>query len=258
MSKGWVKIHRDIQDHWIFDNSEYLRAWIILLMVVNHKPSKSLIKGRLLECQRGESLLSHASWAAKFGKNWNRQKVIRFFKLLENDKMIEQVNEQVTTHLKVSNYAQYQDNTEENRTPNRTGDDTPDEHQANTKRTGDDTQLKNVKNVKNDKKKEDAHSALAETLGVDVGLIEKIIKHRRDIKSPANTDKKISIVVNDFKSCVEQGLCADLNQAMDRLDKTEWKTLKPEYINKSSGNNRSKPNVQNIKDQFMGQAVLHG
>ena len=111
-----------------------------MLMEVNHKENKTLIKGKLLACPRGQSLMSHTSWADKFGKNWNRQKVIRFFKLLESDLMIEQQNEQVTTRVSICNYSQYQDLGKLNRTPKRTGDDTPSEHLSNTEQTGDDTQ----------------------------------------------------------------------------------------------------------------------
>lgn len=121
-------------------------------MEVNHKSNKVLIKGKLLECPRGQSVLSHESWAKRFGKKWNRQKVIRFFKLLESDSMIEHLNEQVTTRISVCNYSQYQDFGKVERTPKRTGDDTPSEHQANTKRTGDDTQPNNDNNENNEKK----------------------------------------------------------------------------------------------------------
>lgn len=85
--------------------------------------------------------MSHNSWAKKFGKKWNRNKVIRFFKLLESDEMIEQVNEQVTTRVTICNYSQYQDLKSVDRTGKRTGDDTPSEQEANRRRTGDDTQL---------------------------------------------------------------------------------------------------------------------
>ena len=150
MSKGWITLHRDIQDHWVFDDAERFKAWVTVLMVVNHGKKKSLFKGKVLECDRGESLLSHSSWADKFGKKWNRQKVIRFFKLLESESMIKQVNEQVTTRLIVNNYAQYQDIGKSKQTPNKTASDTPNEHQTNTRRTPDDTQLNNVNHVNNE------------------------------------------------------------------------------------------------------------
>lgn len=106
---GWICLHRSIQDHWIFDKDDYFRAWIVMLMEVNHKQNRALINGVFLTCDRGESVLSKSSWAKKFGKNWNRKKVERFFKYLENDHMIVQQNVHVTTKLSICNYGKYQD-----------------------------------------------------------------------------------------------------------------------------------------------------
>lgn len=141
---GWITLHRQIQDHWVYENPDYFRAWLTLLMEVNYDKHKTLIKGKLLECNRGESLLSHDSWAKKFGKGWNRYKVMRFFKLLESDDMIRTSNAQVTTRLIVNNYAKYQDRQTSECTPNRTKS----AHQAHTKRT----QLNNDNNDNNKKR----------------------------------------------------------------------------------------------------------
>jgi hypothetical protein len=86
----------------------------------------------------------------------------------------------------------------------------------------------------------DKHAALAEALCVDLALIKRIVKHRADIKKPANTDKKIKLVINNFQTCIDQGLFQTLDQAMDRLDNEQWQTVKPEYIN--NGNNYAKNN----------------
>jgi len=112
---GWIKIHRTIQNHWIFSDEEKLKAWIIILFSVNFEPKRVNIKNTIFECNRGESLLSLDSWAEKFGKNWNKSKVRRFFKLLENDSMIALKSEQKTTRITVCNYDTYQDerNTDE-------------------------------------------------------------------------------------------------------------------------------------------------
>ncbi len=101
-------------------------------MEVNHSQKEVEIKGEIFVCNRGESYLSHNNWAKKFGSNWNRAKVIRYFKLLEKSKMICTKNVHVTTHLRVSNYAAYQDIAKNNRTHNSTSDSTPSVHQADT------------------------------------------------------------------------------------------------------------------------------
>ena len=107
---GWIKLYRSIRDHWVFQDESYFRAWCIILMKVNHEPKKSLIHGRLVDCERGQSLLSLQSWVEEFGVNrWSIKKVRTFFKLLENDGMIITEGMQKTTRLTVCNYETYQD-----------------------------------------------------------------------------------------------------------------------------------------------------
>lgn len=139
---GWIKLHRDILRHWIFDDPEKLKAWLTILLEVNHKPDKTNFGNELLKCGRGESLKSLDSWAILFGSKWNKSKVRRFFRLLEKDGMIIQKNERKTTRITVCNYDSYQH--ERN----------ADETQMKRERNADETQTtpnKNVKKGKNDK-----------------------------------------------------------------------------------------------------------
>lgn len=107
--EGWIKLHRKILDHWIYKNSNYVRAWIIILMTVNYEPKKVLIHGKLFDCERGQSLLSLDSWAKEFGQKWTKQQVRIFFDLLKNDSMILTEGLSKTTRLTVCNYDTYQD-----------------------------------------------------------------------------------------------------------------------------------------------------
>ena len=105
---GWIKVYRQIRNHWIFDNPEYFRAWVIILMEVNHEKSKVLVKNHLIECGRGESLKSLETWASVFGPGWTKKKVLTFFNLLKKDTMIVTESVTVTTRLTVCNYESYQ------------------------------------------------------------------------------------------------------------------------------------------------------
>jgi len=105
---GWISIHRQIQDHWIFKNPLYLKAWITMLLGVNFEDSKVVIDGELLECKKGESLRSVNSWMLIFGNKWTRQKVRTFFNLLEKDSMIAIKGLRKTTSLTICNYGTYQ------------------------------------------------------------------------------------------------------------------------------------------------------
>jgi len=112
--EGWIKLHRSIKDNWIWQNSTYLRAWIIMLFTVNYEDKKVLIHGNIIECKRGQSLLSLDSWVDKFGLkkqcgSWTIQKVRTFFELLERDQMITKETVHKSTRLTICNYNYYQD-----------------------------------------------------------------------------------------------------------------------------------------------------
>ena len=104
---GWIKIHRDIKSHWIWNNSEYLKWWMDILLEANYSPGKVVIKGTIYECERGEKLYSLDTWASRW--NTNKSKVRRFLNMLQNDSMIVLKNETQTTRLTICNYDDYQD-----------------------------------------------------------------------------------------------------------------------------------------------------
>lgn len=104
---GWISMHRKIQEHWVWSDASYFKAWAAILLNVNHTPKKALIKGKLLECERGQSLNSLSTWGKIFG-NWSTKKVRTFLKNLEIDKMVVVESVGITTRLTVCNYDEYQ------------------------------------------------------------------------------------------------------------------------------------------------------
>ena len=105
---GWISLHRKIKKSWISDNAEYFKAWVFILLEVNHADIRTIIDSELIECKRGQSLNSISTWADLFGKGWTRQRVRTFFKLLEKDEKINQEGLRKTTKLSVCNYDTYQ------------------------------------------------------------------------------------------------------------------------------------------------------
>jgi uncharacterized phage protein (TIGR02220 family) len=104
---GWIKLYRDLNKHWIWDNSDYLKWWLDILLEVNHTDAKVIIKNKIYECKRGEKLYSLDTWATRW--KTNKSKVRRFFELLQKDSMIELKNETQTTRLIVCKYEDYQE-----------------------------------------------------------------------------------------------------------------------------------------------------
>jgi hypothetical protein len=111
---GWIKIYRSITKHWIWDDSMYLKAWLTILITVNYEYKKVLVHGQIIDCNRGQSLLSLSSWAKAFGRKWSVQRVRTFFSMLEKDGMIVTEGMQKTTRLTVCNYDSYQDQQQAN------------------------------------------------------------------------------------------------------------------------------------------------
>ena len=109
MSKGWITIHREMQDHWIWKEKRSfskLEAWIDILITVNHSDKKVIIKNTLFEVKRGESINSLDTWGKRW--NWNKSKVRRVLSLFQSEGMIELKNERKTTRLTVCKYDTYQ------------------------------------------------------------------------------------------------------------------------------------------------------
>ena len=105
--EGWIRLHRQIKDHWIWKSQNRFQWWIDILLTVNHADTKVLIKGRLIECKRGQSVRSLESWA----RDWNvtKKTVKEFFELLQSDSMLVYEGVQITTRITVCNYDTYQD-----------------------------------------------------------------------------------------------------------------------------------------------------
>lgn len=149
-NNGWIALHRQIRDNWIWQDSDKLKAWIDILLEVNHEDKKVLVNGKLVTIHRGEKLTSIAKLAEKW--NWSKGRVRTFLDLLEQDGMCTTNRTTNGTTLKVSNYAEYQDLSTDKRTTVSTTDKTADRTADSTAdSTADDTQTTIINNNNNDK-----------------------------------------------------------------------------------------------------------
>jgi hypothetical protein len=138
---GWIKIHRSITNHWLYSEKRVyskLEAWYDMLIAVNYSDSKTLIKGKLYEVKRGQSIMSLDSWAKRW--NWDKSKVRRFLNTLQSDNMIELKSDTITTQLTICNYESYQGE--------RNADETP----VKRKRNAGETQTTPIEERKEEKK----------------------------------------------------------------------------------------------------------
>jgi len=83
---GYIKLHREIKNHWIFKNDKYFKWFITVLLTVNYEAVKFPVGDKVYTCNPGESFMSLEKWAAIFG--CSKRTAIKFFKLLESDNMV--------------------------------------------------------------------------------------------------------------------------------------------------------------------------
>ena len=134
--KGYIKLYRDIRDHWIWTDKDEpfdrLHAWVDLLMMMNHKDREIMFNGRLMTVQRGSRVTSLRKLAERWG--WSIHKVSDFLNVLEQANMISQVRDSRKTLINVINYAFYQDANDVKGTPKghrRNTQGTPKGHRRN-------------------------------------------------------------------------------------------------------------------------------
>lgn len=109
---GWVKLHRSIQSHWIWDDPVKLKWWLDLILMANHQANKILINGKLVTIGVGERHTSEEKLASRW--NVSRNTVRKFMNLLQKDDMISvKKSRQNGTTYKVLNYSVYQGFSEE-------------------------------------------------------------------------------------------------------------------------------------------------
>lgn len=103
---GWIRIHRQITDHWIWKDPVKLKWWLDILLTVNHTDAKVNIGLQIFECKRGQSIMSLSNWAGRWGVS--KDKARNFLVLLEKDGMILHESLGKTTRITICNYDSYQ------------------------------------------------------------------------------------------------------------------------------------------------------
>ena len=154
-SNGWIKIHRKLQDCWIWQIDKPFderSAWIDLLMSANHDEVKIPFNGELVLVERGQFITSIRKLSVKW--KWNKDKVLKFLRLLESDGMITRNSDKYRTLVTIENYSIYQARKDEEQTPSGTPDGTDSGTESGTQDgTQDGQQSATNKKDKNDKNK---------------------------------------------------------------------------------------------------------
>ena len=149
---GWIKLHRRIQDCFLWDDKPYdkARAWIDLLLSAMYEDKKTMINGKVIAVNKGNLITSSVKLSEKWG--WSRKKVDSFLKILEDEQMISIKRTAKYTSVTIINYGKYQygeATQEQQKNSTETTEEATQEQQRNIKRTAEGTHIKNIENIKN-------------------------------------------------------------------------------------------------------------
>lgn len=136
MAEGWIKIHRSIQQNWIWKDPIKFSWWMDILLNVNFADAKVNIGNQLYECKRGQSIMSLSNWAERW--KTSKDNARNFLKLLEKDSMILHESIGKSTRITVCKYDSYQSDLH----------DAPTQHQRNTNATSPNIRKKEEKEEK--------------------------------------------------------------------------------------------------------------
>lgn len=147
MTSGWIKVNREIMDHWIFQDAEYFRAWVMMLMMANHDGTTILVEKVPVKIQRGSFYSSILSLSGQL--KWSRKRTTRFIDMLEEESMVTTKRTANGTTFCIVNYSKYQ---AEGTTDDATNGTARGTTRGTTDGTTRGTETRMIKNDKNDKK----------------------------------------------------------------------------------------------------------
>lgn len=155
-SKGFVKLYRSIQDHWLWDAEAFSKgqAWVDLILSVNHDTKKIMINGRLVVIKPGQMWTSCDKLATRW--HWSRDKVARYIHTLRLDGMVYVDATPNGTLLTLVNYSDFASGCDTDKATDKDTDKATDkatdkdDREATDKAT-DKAQTRNKRNIENDK-----------------------------------------------------------------------------------------------------------
>ena len=201
MSCGWIKLHRKLQDCWIWQEKEPFdkrSAWVDLLLSANHSDKKILFNGELIIVKRGQVLTSIRKLSAKW--SWSVNRVYRYLRLLESDNMLIKESDNDKTLLTIVNYEVYQclEYTDGNTVGN-TGEykaetpaSTPSEHKQECK---EDKNAKNEKKQIREPKRKQPEVYYPNDERLNQAFVD-FVEMRKKIKKPLVTDRAVTRAMN--------------------------------------------------------------
>lgn len=108
-NKGWICLHRSLQDSSIWVNNEPFdrrSAWIDLLLSANHEDREIMFDSHVRVVKRGQFLTSVIKLSERW--KWSKKKTLKYLRLLEEAQMISKKSDNRATLVTLLNYSKYQ------------------------------------------------------------------------------------------------------------------------------------------------------
>ena len=106
-SQGWIALHRQIQNHWLWEDKPFSKqaAWIDMLLLANHETNKFLLGNELVTVEQGSFITSELKLMDRWG--WGKAKIRAFLNLLQSDEMIIKKTDRKKTTITIVNYREF-------------------------------------------------------------------------------------------------------------------------------------------------------
>lgn len=104
---GWIKIYRELADHWLAQHPEKLGWWVLLLLKVSHEDKKVLVGNQLIELKRGQ-IVASLNFLSELWQT-SKRTAERFVDLLEKEQMLSRCVSRKVSIITICNYESYQE-----------------------------------------------------------------------------------------------------------------------------------------------------
>lgn len=248
-SRGWIKLHRKIQDHWIYQEKRQFsryEAWLDLIMLANHRDNKSLIDGELITVKKGSFITSKRQLCGRW--NWSNTKVDNFLKLLEEDGMVTHKSDTKKTVITIAKYEVYHELENEKRHESET--ETKQKHNGNETET-DKQELKELKNLRTKELKDiNNNDDGQQVLGNDQKTTNPFTFYEMNFEPfiPPAIINKINDWLEDFS---EEMLILAMEKSLEQgSDKARWAYVNRILVNWHKKKLRTPEDVKRDDEKF--------
>jgi uncharacterized phage protein (TIGR02220 family) len=249
---GWLKLHRKLQNHWLWNEKPYSsgQAWTDLLMLAKYEAGKSSFRGTLYKLQPGQLVTSDQALANRWG--WSRKRARSFLQMLGKDEMLNYRRNNRRTIVTICNWEDYQSELKDKGTTEGTSEGKQkDTEKVQQKAQQNPSDIKELNGVRVQQKDTDGVQQRVHNNKEDKKIIEDIVsylnfKTNKNFKPKAKKTQgyivariKEDYTLEDFKKVI------DIKTSQWKDDPKMDSFLRPETL--FSGKFESYLNERNIK-----------